>query len=151
MTEPDAVAVSQIVVAGYVFLAEREGFSEQQVKRLLAERSSETVVRERWLREWDCYVAECGARVVGALAIERHEIAELWVLPDYHRQGTGAALFRKAEGVIAASGYRHLTLRCATLSSKLFYETMGTEIVDTRPCSSGPLSGWPLTYYRKNL
>lgn len=101
MRESDALEVSQIVAADYQLLAEREGFSEEQLCHLLSERSTEGVVRDGWLPQWDCYVAESGGAVVGALAIEGNDICELWVSPHHLRQGLGRTLFRKAEEVIS--------------------------------------------------
>jgi GNAT superfamily N-acetyltransferase len=151
MTESDASAVSRIVAACYRLLAEREGFSREQLDRLLAERSAEAVVRKGWLRQWDCYVAQTGGGLVGALAIEGNEIAELFVSPEHHRQGVGTALFRAAERRMAAEGHHTLTLRSAARSARPFYEAMGLEVVDTRPCPFGPLAGWPLTFYGKDI
>lgn len=151
MIESDAVPVSQIVADGYRLLAEQEGFSEEQLGRLLAERSSEAAVREGWMAQWECYVAELADRVVGAIAIAGNDVAELWVARQRHRQGIGTALFRFAEQRVAAAGHRTLTLRCAARGAQPFYEAMGLEAADTRPCPFGPLEGWPLTHYRKRL
>ena len=90
MTEADAPPVSQIIGACYRKMAEREGFGQEQLARLLAEHSTEGIVREGWLRQWECHVAESGTRVVGALAIEGNDVAELWVSPKYQRKGIGS-------------------------------------------------------------
>jgi len=151
MREPDALAVSQIVAADYELLAEREGYSPEQLGRLLSERSTEAYVRDGWLPRWGCYVAESTGEVVGALVIDGCDVGELWVSPRHLRQGVGRALFRKAEEVIAAAGHRHLALCCAAESARPFYEAMGAKVVDTQPCPFGPLEGWPITHYRKEL
>jgi GNAT superfamily N-acetyltransferase len=151
MTESDALAVSQIVASCYRLLTEREGYSEEQLTRLLAECCSEAVIRERWVQQWECYAAEWEGSVVGALAIERNDVAELWVSPEHHRKGIGTALFKTAEQCIAQAGFRTLTLCCAAHGARPFYEAMGLKAVDTQPCRFGPLEGWPLTYYSKQI
>ena len=151
MTSTDSLPVSKIVAACYRLLAELEGFSEEQRDLLLAERSTESVVREGWLRQWECHVAESEGSVVGALAIEGNDVAELWVAPDQHRRGIGTSLFRFAEQRIADAGHQVITLRCAARGAAPFYQAMGLEAVGALPCPFGPLEGWPITHYRKTL
>lgn len=150
MTESDVGAVSEIVSDGYTYLAEQEGFSSEQLDRLLAERGSRMFVGV-WLARWRCFVSESRGSVVGALAIEQNDIAEIWVHQQHRGHGIGTAMFRKAEQLIAEAGYTELTLCCAAVSARQFYEAMGAEVVDQKPCPNGPLAGWPLTYYRKKL
>ena len=150
MVEADVPAVSRIVSEGYAHLAQQDGFSQQQLERLLAGCCTEAAVRT-WLAKWLCFVANVEARVVGALAVEKNDVAEIWVHPDLRGRGVGTSLFRKAEDVIAASGHNKLTVRCASKSAKRFYESMGAKAVDVRPCPCGPLKGWPITHYRESL
>ena len=151
MTEADANPVSAIVAADYRLLAVYDGFTPEQLHRLLAERCTADYLREGWLTRWDCYVAESSTRILGAVAIDGNEIAELWVAPECHRQGIGSALFRYAEQRMWEAGHRQLTLHCATMSAQPFYLAMGCDVVDVRPCSGGPLEGRPITCYRKKL
>ena len=151
MTEADAQPVSRIVAECYSLLAELEGFSAEQRHRLLTERGTEPMVREGWLRQWECHVAESQGGVVGALALEGNDVAELWVAREHHRQGIGTALFRLAEQRIKAAGHQELTLRCAARGAAPFYQAMGMEAVGTHLCPLGPLEGWPITQYRKTI
>jgi len=152
MADSDAKQVATILADCYRLLTGSEDFSDEQCHRLLTERSTKSVVREAWLEQWDCHVLESGAGVVmGALAIEDNEIGELFVSPSHQRLGVGAALFRYAEERVRKAGHRKLTLRCAARSAMPFYEAMGMRAVDTRPCPCGPLEGWPLTHYEKDL
>jgi GNAT superfamily N-acetyltransferase len=151
MRPSDASVVSQIVAAGYRFLAEQEGFSSDQLQRLLSERCTEGTVRDGWLRQWDCYVAEAAGEVIGALALAGNEIAELFVSPSHLREGIGTALFRHAEDRMRVAGCRELTLRCAARGARPFYKAMGMTLRGERPCSFGPLEGWPLADYEKDL
>ena len=106
---------------------------------------------EGWLMRWDCSVAESESSIVGAVAIDHNEIAELWVNPVFHRQGIGAALFRHAEDKIREAGHALLTLHCATHTAKPFYLAMGCQVEDVRSCASGPLEGRPITCYTKSI
>ena len=145
----DVPAVNLLVTDCYRFLAERQGFSAVQFRRLLEERCSENFVRKLF-EEFPHYVAESGGRIVGAIGIEGSEVAELWVSPDYHRQGMGRALFRKAEDVIRQAGHAALTVRTTGYATH-FYGAMGAHIVGRKPCDGGPLQGWVLTYLEKAL
>ena len=151
MSEADALPVSEIVSTDYRLLAERDGFTAEQLHRLLAERCSAAYLREGWLTRWDCFVVEAETGIVGAVAIAGNEIAELWVIPACHRRGIGSMLFRYAEQRMREAGHRLLTLHCATLSAKPFYTAMGMTIEGSQPCTNGPLQGHPITCYRKKL
>ena len=151
MAEVDAGAVARIVAAGYRLLAAREGFSDEQLHRLHTERCTEAVVREGWLPQWDCFVAEGERQALGAMTVDGCDLGELWVDPEHHREGIGRALFEEAERRIRAAGHTTMTLRCSALSSRPFYEAMGMRAVGSTPCPFGPLEGWPLTQYRKEL
>jgi len=150
MTESDAACVSHIVSDGYADMARQEGFSCEQAERLLSERSTVSDICG-WLSEWNCFVIESDAGVVGALAIDRKDIGELWIHAGHHRQGLGSALFHKAEQVIADAGFRELTVRCAAAGVHGFYVAMGCVVVGIKPCLNGPLTGRTLTDYRKKL
>jgi len=151
MTVRDAPAVSRIVAEGYRFLAEKEGFSDIQLRRLLDERCTEGVFTDGWLRQWDCYIAERLGNVVGALALDKNEIAELYVSTKHHRQGVGRALLDFAEQRIAEAGFDALALRCAGLSAAPFYLAQGLKPTGITTCPFGPLKDWPLTSYQKPL
>lgn len=133
MADSDAPAVSRIIAAGYTLLAEREGFSEEQLHRLLTERCTEAIVRRAWLLQWDCFVVESAGEVVGALAVDGNDLGELWVAPEHHRHGIGRALFDAAERRIRATGHETMTLRCSAESARPFYEAMGMRIAGRRP------------------
>lgn len=150
MAERDTPAVAQIVAGAYTFLAAQEGYSQEQLNRLY-DRCTAASVRDGWLRRWTCFVAEFEDNIVGAVAISGNEIAEFWVSTEHHRQGIGTALFRTAERFIREAGHTMLVLCCAARGARPFYERMGIEVVDTKPCPFGPLEGWPITHYRKDL
>jgi ribosomal protein S18 acetylase RimI-like enzyme len=149
MARTDIPAASRLTARCYRFLAERQGFSPEQRRRLLMERCSEAWVRETF-EAYPRFVAEAGGRVVGLVGIEGNDIAELWVDPARHRQGIGAILFRKAKQVIADAGHTTLTVRTTGYAIP-FYEVMGAHVVARKSCPGGPMVGWPLTYLEKSL
>ena len=150
MTESDAPAVSRIVSGGYAYLTKHEGYTADQAGRLLAERSSAASIQS-WPSGWRCFVAESDIGIVGVLAVDRNEVAELWVDTSHHRTGIGTALFKKAEQIISEQRFPDLTVHCAGSSMHPFYEAMGCVVVGVQPCADGPLAGWPLTLFRKEL
>jgi len=149
MTSEDVPAVSRLVTACYEFLAERQGFSPEQLQRLLVERCSEAWIRETF-HAYPRFVADSDGCVVGLVGVEDNDLAELWVDPACHRQGIGTMLFAKAEQMIADAGHATLTVR-TTGYAVPFYEAMGAHVVAQRPCPGGPMVGWPLTYLEKPL
>lgn len=94
MTESDGEQVATILADCYRLMAANEGLSDEQLHCLLTERCTAGVVREAWLKQWDCHVAESATGVAGALAIADNEIGELFVLPSHRRKGVGAALYQ---------------------------------------------------------
>lgn len=150
MYEADAGAVSRIVSADYADVARQEGFSDVQTECLLNERASISNIRD-WMTQWQCFVAESCGVIVGALAVERNDIAEIWVDPRHQSKGIGTDLFQHAEQIIAEEGFQELTARCAASGARPFYEAMGCELAGVKPCLAGPLAGWPLAHYHKEL
>ena len=110
MVPGDILAVSRLVTRCYEFLAARQGFSSEQLQRLLAERCSEACIGETF-DAYPRFVAESGDCVVGLVGVVGNDVGELWVDPARHRQGIGAMLFRKAEQAIADAGHTTLTVR----------------------------------------
>ena len=149
MTESDVKSVSDLISAGYRFIAEPDGITDQQLKRLLEERCLPKHVRAIRNRFY-CSVAEVEGRVVGLIALCGHNIEELWVLPEYHRQGIGTVLFQHAEQSIANSGHGKVAV-LTTGYGKPFYQAMGMEVVDHRKVTIGPLVGRELVLLEKHL
>lgn len=149
MAREDVAAVSQLVATCYRFLAERQGFSSPQLKRLLTERCS-----EEWIRKTtalgETYIAESGAGIVGLVGIEGNDIAELWVAPRCHRGGIGRQLFSTVERILRDRRQAVLTVHTTGYAIP-FYEAMGAHVVGKRACDCGPLKGWTLTYLEKEL
>jgi len=92
MTESDVPAVSAIVSDGYADLSRQEGFPADQAKLLQSERATVSSI-SAWLAQWQCSVAVSDGGVVGALAIDRNDVGEIWVARHHRGKGVGTALF----------------------------------------------------------
>ena len=149
MSADDVPAVSRLMSSCYLFLAKEEGFSDCELEQLLDTRCSAQYVRES-SRRFDRYVGELDERIVGVVAVQESDVAELWVLPERHREGLGTALFQKGEQLIADAGHRILTVRTTGYAAP-FYEAMGAHVVGRKRCDRGPLKGRDLTYLEKRL
>ena len=149
MTRRDVPAVRRIVRAGYEFLADEEGFSARQRRRLLEERCSAEWIGEHFMR-CHSFVAISGDGIVGVVAVDGAEIAELFVAAPLRRRGIGARLFRKAEQVIADNGRPSLEVS-TTGHAVRFYEAMGARVICNDLVIDGPLVGWRCTCLSKDL
>ena len=146
MTEQDDIAVSQVVSECYRLIAEPDGFTADQLDRMLAERCRPEhmkIHRDRFA----CYVAEVEGSVVGFIALSTSNIEELFVHPDQHRRGIATALFQKAESDCQDSVLTVSTTGFATP----FYEAMGMHIVGSRRVTFGPLEGKDLIQLEKRI
>jgi GNAT superfamily N-acetyltransferase len=88
------------------------------------------------VRAWMSYVvlatlevqiAEIGGRIAGFIALTGGEIEQLYVHPDFYRQGVGHALMTWAMGQTSAD----LSLHCfaANIRARRFYESFGFKAV----------------------
>ena len=94
---------------------------------------------------WELFVAECGPRIVGMLALKPHEaiLDQIFVLPADQASGVGSALLEIAKQRMPQA----FTLRMAAsnLRAARFYEKSG---LDPAGDGSHPASGRPVRYYR---
>lgn len=141
--------MSQIVCAGYRWLAEREGFTQEELNRLITQRGSEQAIRSQSLA-YRFLVATKADLVVGAVAIKKNEVTKLYVDSEFHRQGIGRTLFRAAEEIIAGDGHKELFLG-AFPSSVPFYEAIGLRISSTQVKHCGLLAGRQCAIMKKAL
>ncbi len=149
MRDEDLPRVSQIVCAGYRWLAEQEGFTQEELDRLVARRGSERALRSQ-AQTYRFLVATKGEIVVGVVAIKKNEVTKLYVDPEHHRQGIGAALFHAAEEIIAQDGHKELFLG-AFPSSVPFYEGIGLRVSSTEVKHCGLLAGRQCAIMKKTL
>ena len=147
-TAADDQAISDIICAGYRFIAGPDGITDEQLAGLLRAHTVERAVEIRAL--WECLVAEANGRVVGMIAFSEDEIQNLWVHPDFHRRGVGTALFRAAEAAIRATGQSRMCV-CTTGYGRPFYEAMGMTFVGKRKIDRGPMEGGKVTVLEKML
>ncbi|MDD5708578.1 MAG: GNAT family N-acetyltransferase [Kiritimatiellae bacterium] len=148
MLEADVPAVATITSDCYRALARREQYTTDELSALLAECASEEAVRRRY-RGFAAFVAEQDDAVVGVVAIERNEVAQLFVSPVFQGRGTGRRLLAAAEAAIMNSGCR--TSRVWSASAPGFYEKVGYGVTEKRVCAGGPLKGRPLVVLDKIL
>ena len=105
------------------------------------------------VRAWISYVvlttlnvqiAEMGGRIAGFIAMQGGEIEQLYVHPDFYRQGAGRALLLWAMEKTASD----LSLHCfaANLRARQFYESFGFKAV-TFGDGSGNEEGAPDVRY----
>jgi ribosomal protein S18 acetylase RimI-like enzyme len=149
MRNEDLPRVSQIVCAGYRWLAEREGYTQEELDWLVAKRGSEQALRSQSMA-YRFLVAGRADLILGVVAIKNNEVTKLYVDPEFHRQGIGAALFRTAEEIIAQAGDKELFLG-SFASSVRFYEAMGLRVTRNKTASSGPLEGRRCVIMKKPL
>lgn len=149
MRDEDLAQVSQIVCAGYRWLAEQEGFTPKELDRLITKRGSEQAIRSQSL-EYRFLVATKADLVVGVVAIKKSEVTKLYVDSEFHRQGIGTALFRAAEEIIAQDGHKELFLG-AFPSSVPFYEAIGLRVSSTQVKHCGLLAGRQCAIMKKAL
>ncbi len=149
MGDDDVSAVAAVVSAAYRFLADKQGFTDLQLERLLRERCSEEWIRAHY-KVCQSFVARQNGAVAAVLVVKGNEIEELFVDAESHGQGIGTALFRVAEELIIDSG--HSEIRVWTTGYAIpFYEAMGAHVDGNEECSSGPLVGWSLTLLKKSV
>jgi ribosomal protein S18 acetylase RimI-like enzyme len=138
MHQEDMQAVSDVLCSCYRWLADREGYTPEQVNFLLHQRGSlETVRRES--REQLYLVASQHGAIVGMVSVSGSEVTKLYVSPSHHHRGIGAALLRAAASAIAESGFGTMSLG-TTPSTVPFYESLGMSIARTRRPSRGPFT-----------
>jgi ribosomal protein S18 acetylase RimI-like enzyme len=147
-TAADDQAISDIIRAGYRFIAGPDGITDEQLAGLLRAHTVERAVEIRAL--WECLVAEEDGQVVGMIAFSGDEIQNLWVHPDFHRRGIGSALFRAAEAAIRNTGQLRMCV-CTTGYGRPFYEAMGMTFVGKRKIDRGPMKGGKITVLEKGL
>jgi len=149
MRDEDIAIVSEIVCAGYNWLAQTEGFTAEELRRLLDERGSIDAISKQ-SKECHFLVAIIDDKIVGMASIFKNEIAKLYVASDYHHHKIGSALFAAAEKQIADEGYAEIHLVAFPTSLK-FYKAMGMAIDGEKTSTRGPLKGRTFIHFRKRL
>ncbi|MBT7067444.1 MAG: GNAT family N-acetyltransferase [Verrucomicrobia bacterium] len=141
--------MSEIVCAGYRWLAEQAGYPSGQLADMIAHRGSERAIREQ-CESYQFLVATRDSRILGVVGIEHAEVTKLFVDPSSLREGIGTALFRAAEEAIMKAGHGMLFLG-AFGPSMPFYEAMGLSADHEKTIDCGPLRGRRNTVMKKSL
>jgi len=147
-TAADDHAISDLIRAGYRFIAGPDGITDEQLAGLLRAHTIDRAVEIRAL--WECLVAEADGQVVGLIAYSEDEIQNLWVHPDFHRRGIGSTLFGAAEAAIREAGQSRMCVM-TTGYGRPFYEAMGMTFVGKREIDRGPMKGGKITVLEKML
>jgi len=147
MLESDVELVGRIIADCYRALAPRESYTESELRGLLAGCSPQAV-RQRYA-QYDAYVADNDGQVVGVVAIEGNEIAEMFVRADAQGRGIGTLLVNVAEDAILSAG--HDKVRVWSATAPRFYERLGYDILERRRCDRGPLKDRPLIVLEKRI
>jgi ribosomal protein S18 acetylase RimI-like enzyme len=149
MGEDDIQAVSNLVCAGYKWLATNEGYSSVELSRLYQERGSYEAISAQ-ARECDFYLAERDGTILGMVSINKTTIEKLYVHPEHHGQGIGKELFNFAQKHIAEEGYEKISLG-AFHASAGFYLAMGMTCVGEKTTGGGPIRGRKILLFEKKL
>jgi ribosomal protein S18 acetylase RimI-like enzyme len=149
MEEKDIDAVSSVLCACYNGLADREGYTPEQVMFLLNRRGSAETVRTESKEEL-YFVACADATVVGMVSLAEDMVTRLYVAPAWHRQGVGTELFAAAESAIRDAGFERMSLG-TTPGAVPFYQTMGMSQAGTRRPRGGPFTDRDVVIMEKAL
>ena len=138
MKPGDVQAVSDLLRSCYRWLADREGYTSEQVDFLLDKRGSvETVRRES--RE-QLYLVGCiDGAVAGMVSVAGNEVTKLYVTPTRHGHGLGARLLAAAASTVRESGFEEIFLG-TTPDTVAFYESAGMSVAGTRRPTRGPFT-----------
>lgn len=133
MTNADCAEVSELLRACFTWLAEREGFTDQQRKFLVGPRSGVETLRTESLTRPHIVARDPDGTILGMAAIRENEIARLYVHPQYHGRGVGTALFQAAESMIRKAGFIEVTVAALVEISAAFYRARGMHEIGRQP------------------
>jgi GNAT superfamily N-acetyltransferase len=148
MVDADALPVSELLSASYLWVGERDGLSAEQTDFLVSKRGSlECVLRESRAQLY--LVARDGEQVVGVVAVSGDEVTKLYVSPERIGKGIGRMLYEAAEVEIRAGGHSRVRLG-AFPGAVPFYIRMGLEVVGHKQPASA-LAPLTMTLMEKRI
>jgi GNAT superfamily N-acetyltransferase len=149
MKEDEINTVSELLCACYRWLADREGYTPEQLEFLVHKRGSPETVRHESRKQ--LYLVACiGGAILGMASVSGNEVTKLYVEPGSHGQGIGAGLLAAAETAIRRAGFDRMFL--GTMSGAVpFYEAMGMTVSGTKRPSSGPFGDREVVLMAKSL
>ncbi|WP_084169663.1 GNAT family N-acetyltransferase [Paraburkholderia ferrariae] len=151
-------------------LLRRAAASHETQRECAEDRAGNAYARHHYAVEETCFVAVCGGRLAGTIALQgpdpasacphfrRPDVATLCrygVEPSLQRRGIGRALLSFGNRWAAAHGYLQLALATPVTERSLFdfYHAQGFSLIDTVRCagcdcdsavfSRPTLAGWP--------
>jgi ribosomal protein S18 acetylase RimI-like enzyme len=133
MTDADHVEVSELLRVCFNWLADREGFTDQQREFLVGPRSSAETLRIELQTRPHLVARDQDRTILGMAAIRENEIARLYVHPQYHGRGVGKALFQAAESMIRQAGFTEVTVAALVENAVAFYRARGMHEIGRQP------------------
>jgi ribosomal protein S18 acetylase RimI-like enzyme len=133
MIDADHAEVSDLLRACFNWLADREGFTDQQRAFLVGPRSSAENLRTESRTRPHLVARDQDGTILGMAAIRENEIARLYVDPRFHGRGVGKALFRAAESMIREAGFTEVTVAALVENAAAFYRAQGMHEIGRQP------------------
>ena len=127
-TVEDVDAIANIFVACVRTLGSAD-YTNEQIETIINLRNAELYLAEIETKNIIIFVAEAEAEIVGFGSIaEGRAIGDLFVLPDYTRQGIGTLLLEALEQIALQKGVSKLWVM-ASLTAQPFYLSRGYEYI----------------------
>lgn len=140
--------VSEILCNCYRWLAEKEGYTQNQLEWLLSNRGSiQTVTTESQKELYLVAVHE--SAILGMAAIRENRITKFYIDPQCHRQGVGSILFKAAEEQIRQEHSE--VILGATNTAVPFYQKMGLIQISREPYKTDIFPGRMIAIMSKKL
>lgn len=133
ISDADYPAVSELLRDCFTWLADREGFTQQQRAFLVGPRCDVKTLRNESRARPHIVAHDTDGTILGVAAIRENEIARLYVHPRYHGQGTGKALFHAAETMIRRAGFTELRVAALVEHAASFYRARGMHEIGHQP------------------
>jgi len=92
-------------------------------------------------------VAEVMGRIVGFVTYLDNSITELWVDPEFTKQGVGRALIEWVEGEYRKKGYATITLYCFEINEEALQFCKKMRFRRASQFQDNRVAGGPLTVY----
>jgi GNAT superfamily N-acetyltransferase len=120
-TAADAEAISRVVVRALREVNARD-YPPGIIDAVAANFTPEAILEHTARRT--VLVAGVAGEIVGTASLDSDRVRSVFVRPDHHGKGIGAALMQKVESLAAAKGLRRLVLS-SSITAEGFYRRLG--------------------------
>lgn len=142
-TQDDVFVMEQILIDS--FKASYANFMpEQYVREWFDNNEAQRIVRTGLDRTG---VVEILGRTVGFVSYLDNTITQLWVEPDYWKQGAGRALIQWVESVYRTKGYATITLYCHEKNAEALAFLKKMRCRRASQFQDNTITGGPMTVY----